>query len=339
MNRIILVLIFLMLGLSANPLCADVPVAAQKEIDQLVQQDKFTEALAKVAALLKDEPADKDLLDLKAQLEKSTKHVACLEKPAVSKLEMAEIKMIYKDAMAQPEDSPERAKFMRELLDKSAPLVKRDEKLMDLWAARGQAALDLNRPLEGNDAATHLMNLGAAESDNESLVVILASLKRKGWLDANEAQKASEAEARKDWWVGEWTGKANWKTEIVDKSDEIRIKIQKKDSNGFDAQIWHQYEYDSVNHRLWTTVTFQVPGEFSGDSYKGGRFSGKCKLGEVVVSGDGNQLKIRYHTESETGYTQKREIIATRNEEAVKASVWVNDEILEPSHPVLLQKR
>src|SRR6266567_6421177 len=55
---------------------AEIPAAAQKEIDQLVQQDKFTEALAKVDALLKAKPTDKDLLDLKAQLEKSAKPAA-----------------------------------------------------------------------------------------------------------------------------------------------------------------------------------------------------------------------------------------------------------------------
>src|SRR5437868_2670282 len=61
-------LAFLFLVVSVR---AEIAPAAQREIDQLVQQDKFTEALAKVDALLKDKPDDKDLLDLKAQLEKA----------------------------------------------------------------------------------------------------------------------------------------------------------------------------------------------------------------------------------------------------------------------------
>jgi tetratricopeptide (TPR) repeat protein len=190
---------------------AEIPAAAQKEIDRLVQQDKFSEALARVDALLRSNPNDKDLLELKAQLQKSvpaapaTPATAATSTPSAAprlnsedRLALDTLNSIIDDIKAAKDEDSSK-KLMQEFLDRSKPFVEKFPEQAGIWAMRATAAMDLDRIADGADAARHLKSLGALDSDDTQTRKVMARLSRKGWLSLDDAQiqqvKTKEANA------------------------------------------------------------------------------------------------------------------------------------------------
>ncbi len=187
---------------------AEIPAAAQKEIDQLVQQDKFTEALARVDALLKANPADKDLLDLKSQLRKSVRPgggensvPSASASPRVmsdeDRLEANTLNRLM-TKIRESTDADEKKKLQEQILERSAPLVAKYPKEMKLWQIRAVVALVLDKPREGWEAGKNLKALGSLSSEDPAVGDLMAELNLKKWLveDYSTIEKAQAHEAQ-----------------------------------------------------------------------------------------------------------------------------------------------
>ncbi len=179
---------------------AEIPAAAQQEIDHLVQQDKFAEALAKVDGLLKDNPTDKDLLDLKAQLEKSrpssSPAAAAPKLKGEDRLLLDTLNAIIDDIKAASEDA-NRRRLMEEFLAKSKPFVAKFPDQTNIWLMRAAAAMELNDVDSGWQAGQKLKAMGALDSDDAQTRKIMMSLNRKEWLGDNfEKAKSANREAK-----------------------------------------------------------------------------------------------------------------------------------------------
>jgi hypothetical protein len=113
-------------------------------------------------------------------------------------LDLDTCKLVIADIQAA-KDSTVSRKFSQELLQCSDRLAKAQPNLVDVWVWRGAAAMELNDPQVGWEAARNLRKLKVSNSSHEEARRVLAMLNRRGWLVENYAdlkrareQKASD---------------------------------------------------------------------------------------------------------------------------------------------------
>jgi protein involved in temperature-dependent protein secretion len=339
-------------SLLIHPSAAAIPAATQKEIEQLVQQNKFTDALAKVDALLKANPADKDLLDLKAQLEKSAK----LPAPAAG----APAKMTDEDRLEantvnrlmvkirESTDPADRKKMQEQVLEHTAPLVQKYPQELNLWQVRAIAALALDKPRDGWEAGKNLKALGAMSSTDPALSDVMSELNLKGWLKMDEAQikeaetKVTEGEATKllsKLWQGTWKlAKKDTSTYGQwDASHTVEI-ILSIDAGAGEPQLHYQVEEnDSRNNhahsnglRMEQTNHFKLeaPGNSSyehntraaGKDYSTGGYVDQPPT-SVTGSGDIDLVKPRFERAAKILLFETRGSIKTLSNEGKQDSM------------------
>jgi hypothetical protein len=99
------------------------------------------------------------------------------------------LKLVDREAV----DRPDVEKAMARLIDASQELTRLQPGLPEVWTLRAVAALELNEPGAGRDAAAHLAKLDAEQQSKDwSYHRLMRLLDEKGWLDqAAAAQLAS----------------------------------------------------------------------------------------------------------------------------------------------------
>lgn len=188
---------------AATVLAQDVsPKPRLLEVEKLVESEKYPEALAKLDELIRDYPNDASFKELRRQVAAAAP--AATATPAaggatkVSKLDLAELELIAKEAQGKPEGSADRARLLHEYMEKSAPLLQQDAGLQAVWTHQAAAALELNLPQAGWYAGRALLKLGADSGQDRQSLTVLAALKRRGWLKESfaEVQREQDRQAR-----------------------------------------------------------------------------------------------------------------------------------------------
>lgn len=177
-----IILIALSLSLQALP----------PDVEQLIQTDKFKEALERVNALLREKPGDVELEDTRKELQN-------VISPAASRATAPAPGPVPEAVVPQPQALPPvtakqldliladvnratgeaRKAPLNELFNATGPLVTTHPDIMNLWAMRGLAALELSRTDAAKEAEANLLRLGADRNGNEQVLTLLAMLARK----------------------------------------------------------------------------------------------------------------------------------------------------------------
>jgi hypothetical protein len=76
----------------------------------------------------------------------------------------------------------QRNTYLQEFLNKSQDFVKGQPNSLQIWILRAVAALELNQPTAGREAAQRLVELKAGNLDDRKIRRVLAMLDRKGWF-------------------------------------------------------------------------------------------------------------------------------------------------------------
>jgi hypothetical protein len=189
-------LILLVIEISTTFSHAALPSATQKEIEQLVQQDKITEAVAKVDALLKASPNDANLKKLKSELSALLPAGAAQAKPpappAEDRLALANLSTILEDYRAAT-DPGARKKLGEEFFVASAAYLKAHPDHKQIWLQRALVALDLDGAKEGHESLEALKRLGVDKTGSNDELKLLSRLTRKGWAtyETTKSRKAN----------------------------------------------------------------------------------------------------------------------------------------------------
>jgi hypothetical protein len=72
--------------------------------------------------------------------------------------------------------------YLQEFLNRSQDFVRGQPDSLQIWILRAVAALELNQPIAGREAAQRLIELKADNLDDRKIRRVLAMLDRKGWL-------------------------------------------------------------------------------------------------------------------------------------------------------------
>jgi hypothetical protein len=141
--------------------------------------------------------------------------------------------LIERARQAQQTTDPEQqsSSLQRFLGDSSLFLQKHPEQML-LWRIRAAAAISVNDPDAGYEAAQKLLAAGAADSNDAALQRLLGQLKNNGWLD----RQGVENFKKYAWIVGTWT--ISWS--IGDRPDERgdgdKEIFSKSDSGGIEGR-------------------------------------------------------------------------------------------------------
>lgn len=183
---------FILMGLNVIP-----AQALPADVAELIQQDKFPEAMVRVEALLKEKPEDAELKqtqqELAGLLAPRSQVPAKTTPDALSPMENAEIRMLLKD-LSQAKDD-DRTRYMRELMKTTAELLKKHPDQTSVWALRGMGALELNDEAAGMEARKNLLRLGADQSHDPNTLEVVVGLKRKVWHIPNHRLAEGEGDA------------------------------------------------------------------------------------------------------------------------------------------------
>lgn len=156
----------------------------RREIETLVQGEKYDEALRSVDALLKQYPDDSTLQRYRVSLAKLVKPASSAASEALSgrdRLELDTLLVIASDAESISEAAT-REKQLAEFLERSSDFVKRHPGQFQVWLLRAAAALELDRSQAGWESGQRLIALGALESEDGKVRQIMARLNLKKWL-------------------------------------------------------------------------------------------------------------------------------------------------------------
>src|SRR6185312_1518912 len=121
--------------------------------------------------------------------------------------------LIERARQAQQTIDPEQQKssLQRFLADSSLFLQKHPEQVL-LWQIRAAAAISVNDPDAGYEAAQKLLAAGAADSTDAALQRLLGQLRNNGWLD----KQGVDNYKRYAWILGTWS--TSWS--IGEKADQ-----------------------------------------------------------------------------------------------------------------------
>jgi hypothetical protein len=188
-----------------------------QKLSNLVDAGKYAEAQELTAGLLVAYPDDQRLIKTQALLKQllASKAAAPLnagvnsaDQPATDAGQLNGMDKVDYNALierarqAQQTTDPEQQKssLQRFLADSSLFLQKHPEQML-LWQIRAAAAMTVNDPDAGYEAAQKLMAAGAADSNDAALQRLLGQLKNNGWLD----KQGVDDYKKYAWIVGTWT--------------------------------------------------------------------------------------------------------------------------------------
>jgi hypothetical protein len=201
-----------------------------KKITDLVNAGKYSEAQALTTGLLVAYPNDQRLIKTQSLLKQLSAPAATPSTPGISPsaqpagdADTARLTgmdkvdynaLIERARQAQQTTDPEQQKssLQRFLGDSSLFLQKHPQQML-LWQIRAAAAISVNDPDAGYEAAQKLMAAGAADSNDPALQRLLGQLKNNGWLDeqgVKQAKQKIEEGKKYEWLIGTWTGTASW---------------------------------------------------------------------------------------------------------------------------------
>jgi hypothetical protein len=195
-----------------SPLAGQAPDELLKKLSDLVHAGKYVEAEQFTAGLLVAFPDDQRLIKAKALLDKSLatggaanaspsaalpsssspsapppSSVTPEQLAGMDKIDYSALLELAREAQ-QNSDLPEQTKLLQQFMEQSAQFLRKHPDQMLLWQLRAASAISLHEPLAGYDAAQKLLAAGAANSNDPSVLQLLAKLKLLGWLDAQQAQ-------------------------------------------------------------------------------------------------------------------------------------------------------
>ena len=203
---------------SSQPAAARASDEMTQRITDLVNAGKYLEAQALTTGLLVAYPNDERLIQTQALLKRLVPTAAVPSTPAISLsaqpatgadaghltgMEKVDYNALIERArQAQQTTDPEQQKssLQRFLSDSSLFLQKHPEQML-LWQIRAAAAISVNDPDAGYEAAQKLLAAGVADSNDPALQRLLAQLKNNGWLD----KQGVENFKKYAWIVGTWS--------------------------------------------------------------------------------------------------------------------------------------
>ena len=203
---------------SSQPAAARASDEMTQRITDLVNAGKYLEAQALTTGLLVAYPNDERLIQTQALLKRLVPTAAVPSTPAISLsaqpatgadaghltgMEKVDYNALIERArQAQQTTDPEQQKssLQRFLSDSSLFLHKHPEQML-LWQIRAAAAISVNDPDAGYEAAQKLLAAGVADSNDPALQRLLAQLKNNGWLD----KQGVENFKKYAWIVGTWS--------------------------------------------------------------------------------------------------------------------------------------
>ena len=221
-QRRFLFLVLIMAVLSAIEVRAEDKID-YPEIENLVQQDKYSEAAAKLDALIKEYPHNQKLKDMRASLQASAPAAGVnplgplpITAPAtqdtaldnMSRLKLDRIIVDGNEAQAQ-NDQDTRAKDWQTLLIDSDDFVKTNPNEFKVWLLRAAAALELDLSKPGWEAGKNLVRLGALKTSDQNIAAIMGYLDQKGWIVDDYAS----------------IDRKNAESRISDEISELKVKI------------------------------------------------------------------------------------------------------------------
>lgn len=193
------------------------PNEVTQKLSNLVDAGKYAEAQELTAGLLVAYPDDQRLIKTQALLKQllASKAAAPLnagvnsaDQPATATGQLNGMDKVDYNALierarqAQETTDPEQQKssLQRFLSDSRSFLQKHPEQML-LWQIRAAAAMTVNDPDAGYEAAQKLMAAGAADSNDAALQRLLGQLKNNAWLD----KQGVDDYKKYAWIVGTWT--------------------------------------------------------------------------------------------------------------------------------------
>ena len=203
---------------SSQPAAARASDEMTQRITDLVNAGKYLEAQALTTGLLVAYPNDERLIQTQALLKQlvptaavpSTPGISLAAQPAtgadaghLTGMDKVDYNALIERArQAQQTTDPEQQKssLQRFLSDSSLFLQKHPEQML-LWQIRAAAAISVNDPDAGYEAAQKLLAAGVADSNDPALQRLLAQLKNNGWLD----KQGVENFKKYAWIVGTWS--------------------------------------------------------------------------------------------------------------------------------------
>jgi hypothetical protein len=227
---------------ASNEPSGQAPDEMIKKLSDLVHAGRYDEARQSVAGLLILYPDDQRLVKARALLDKApAANGASSAQPSNSSADAptngasttaaqpaatdpaAQLKGMDRvdyDALLelahqaqQTSDLIQQKALLQQFMNQSGPFVQHHPEQTLLWQLRAAAALSLNDPDEGYNAAQKLLAAGAADTNDANLLRLMAQLKNKNWLDAQGVAeaKARIAEDKKyGWIVGTWSAVDTW---------------------------------------------------------------------------------------------------------------------------------
>ncbi|MBN8419253.1 MAG: hypothetical protein J0L73_10080 [Verrucomicrobia bacterium] len=241
MKSLSLLPLCLLLSLPYIPSVAALP----PDVEQLIQADKYAEALTKVNALLQQTPNDQELLsarkDLQALVPGANTSSVTASPPIpqtkeLSPLDAKELELIMADLNKAVGDA--RQPVLKELSSRTSALIGTYPDAINLWAMRALAVLELEQATAAKEAGANLLRLGADRSTNDQMLSLLAMLKRKGWLMTQE-------EYEKDKVAVVQQAKEQKEKEAADAAAKKKARAAKI------SELRQQYKHSMQQKELW----------------------------------------------------------------------------------------
>jgi hypothetical protein len=212
------------------------PDSMIQKLSDLVHAGRYDEARQSVAGLLILYPNDQRLVKAKSLLENTAPANPSAEpgnwpddavtgkvsaQPTVSNpAQLKGMDRVDYDALLelahqaqQTSDLDQQKSLLQRFMNQSGAFLQQHPEQTLLWQLRAAAALSLNDPDEGYNAAQKLLAAGAADTNDPNLLRLMAQLKNKNWLDPQgvAAAKAKiEDEKKFGWIVGTWSALDTW---------------------------------------------------------------------------------------------------------------------------------
>jgi hypothetical protein len=112
----------------------------------------------------------------------ATAPVAVETLTGLSRVKFKALEELLREIVALTDDAEARRAKQVEFLERSATLLQDQPRLLKLWLYRARVALDLDAARVGIEAGARLLQLGAADVDDERTLGVLAQLENRGWL-------------------------------------------------------------------------------------------------------------------------------------------------------------
>lgn len=234
---------------ASTPAAARAPEDVAKKITDLVNAGKYAEAQALTTGLLVAYPNDQRLIKTQALLKQlltpvasapPTSEVSPSAQPAtdadteqLTGMDKVDYNALIEQARQaqQTTDLDQQRSLLQRFLADSSLFLQKHPKQMLLWQIRAAAAISVNDPDAGYQAAQQLLAAGAADSNDAALQRLLGQLRNNHWLD----KQGVENFKKYAWIVGTW--RVSWSfgekpDQHGDGSEEVFSKSDSGDIEG-----------------------------------------------------------------------------------------------------------